>query len=82
MAKTLVGAEVGNSWLYLFPPALVHIFAAMEVNTLGATAASWLSTMKRSSRRVEELQGILLELQRLALHAEQSGKPMFMWGAV
>jgi hypothetical protein len=82
MAKALVGADVGNTWLHRFPPALVRRLAGMEPQSMGPTAAGWLSTMKRSSRNADELRGILLELQRLARQAEESGLSMFVWGSV
>jgi hypothetical protein len=70
MVKSLAGADVGNSWLHRFPPALVHLLTRTEPNSLSGTAATWLSTMNKSSRTAPELVQVLLELQHLARQAE------------
>lgn len=82
MAREFLGADIGSSWLYRFPPELVRLLSSVQRESLGTISEKWLSGMGRSSRTASELEQVLLDLQRLARHAQQAGRPMFMWGSV
>jgi hypothetical protein len=80
VVRALLGGEIGSSGLYRFPPAYVRTLAALDDRSLQAAAATWARAEGMADRGPADAQGLLLELRRLAAHAESTRRQLFIWG--
>jgi hypothetical protein len=81
IAKSLLGAEVGDSWLHRFPATYVTALAELNDTSLQSAAAQWAQTEELRRRTEADAQHVLNELRRLAIHAVSHRQQLFLWGS-
>jgi hypothetical protein len=82
MLQSLLGKDVGSSWLHRFPKAYVSRLAELKDAEIPYIAATWSKTEEMASRKSVDLEELLRTLRRLANAAESSKRQMFVWGSV
>ena len=73
--------EGGQSWLQRFPVDFVRLISALDEKAVTRTADAW-ATAEEVPGNSDELQPVLLDLKRLAIEAQKSGRDLYLWGSL
>jgi hypothetical protein len=82
MGLTLLGQDLGNTWLHEFPPSLVKRLASITDDEARQIAKDWSSTEDMSKHGAEVATDAVNTLRALAGKAEASGRGLYVWGSV
>lgn len=82
MLQSLLGKDVGSSWLHRFPKPYVNRLANLKDDEISHIAAAWSKTEEMARSAPRDLDDMLRTLRRLAAVAASSNKQMFVWGSV
>jgi hypothetical protein len=82
MALSVLGRDVGSSWLHQFPRPFVARLAAMNDTDAGKVAEAWGRTDDMKKVGIADARETLNTLRKLAQCAEASRRGLYVWGSV
>ena len=82
MALSLVGRDVGNTWLHQFPPSFVKRLASIGDDEATEIEKAWAETEEMAKFGSELARGAMAMLRMLARRSEASGNGLYLWGSV
>jgi hypothetical protein len=72
----------GETWLERFPDELVHRLSALNEADQDQVADAWARAEEEVPGNSEELRPVLRDLHQLAIHAQKTGRSMYLWGSL
>jgi hypothetical protein len=79
--ETVSIADGGGSWLFRFPDEFVNLIADLDVGATNRVADTWADHAEVPGDGVDN-EPVLLDLKRLAVHAQTNGRNLYLWGSL
>ena len=74
-------ADDGGSWLFRFPDEFVSLITNIDEGAVKRIAGAWADHVDVPGDGPDN-EPVLLDLKRLATHAQQQGRQLYLWGSL
>ena len=76
--ETVSIGDRGESWLFRFPDKFVNLIATLDVGAIKRVADAWADHADVPGDGGDN-EPVLLDLKRLAVHAQTNGRSLYLW---